>query len=69
MILKKGKSCIIEIIIFLFRYKNFAIHGKQIGVSVVHEIPFGGAQYPDRQMSVGRYTMLASIFIVLFVQY
>ena len=31
-----------EVIIFLFQYKNFAIHGKQIGVSVVHEILFGG---------------------------
>jgi len=32
-----------EIIIFLFRYKNFAIHEKQINVPVVHEILFGGA--------------------------
>lgn len=32
-----------ENIIFLFRYKNFAIHGKQINVSAVHEILFGGA--------------------------
>lgn len=43
MILKKGKSWIMEIIIFLFRYKNFAIHGKQINVPAVHEILFGGA--------------------------
>lgn len=43
MILKKGKSCIMEIIIFLFRYKSFAIHGKQISVPVVHKILFGGA--------------------------
>lgn len=32
-----------EILIFPFRYKDFAIHGKQIGVSVIHEILFGGA--------------------------
>lgn len=37
------QSCIMEIIIFLFRYKHFAIHGKQISVPVVHEIHFGGA--------------------------
>lgn len=43
MILKKEQNCIMENIIFLFRYKNFAIHGKQIGMSVVHEILFGGA--------------------------
>ena len=43
MILKKEQNCIMENIIFLFRYKNFAIHGKQIGMSVVHEILFGGS--------------------------
>lgn len=53
MILKKGKSCIIEIIIFLFRYKNFAIHGKQIGMSVVHEILFGGSLIPQPPYVVG----------------
>lgn len=34
MILKKEQNCIMENIIFLFRYKNFAIHGKQIGMSL-----------------------------------
>lgn len=43
MILKKEQNCIMEILIFLFRYKNFAIHGKQINVPAVHEILFGGA--------------------------
>ena len=32
-----------EILIFLFQYKHFAIHGTQIGMSAVHEILFGGA--------------------------
>lgn len=37
-----------KIIIFLFRYKNFAIHGKQINEPVVHEILFGGGSLIPR---------------------
>lgn len=49
---KKEQSCIMKIIIFLFRYKNFAIHGKQINEPVVHLKPFRGSLIPRSACAV-----------------
>ena len=43
-----------KIIIFLFRYKNFAIHGKQINEPVVHLKPFRGSLIPLSACAVGQ---------------